>query len=118
MWFSVILLFIAASFSAFLSFSYYKKAKNTNNDEQQRASDKTGSIALLVLAIAITAGNIFYCIPQAINFEPVKVTSSNRKEKCGWCGKMTPEDEMQGDLCEDCQNDAFGKDGWYHDIKD
>ena len=34
------------------------------------------------------------------------------------CGDRVPEDDMRGSWCKDCQNDAFGDDGWYNEIKD
>ena len=38
------------------------------------------------------------------------------KKKCSLCGKYVSADDMRGNWCKDCQNDAFGKDGWYYDM--
>ena len=46
-----------------------------------------------------------------------KSSGANYKT-CAMCGDRVPEDDMRGNWCKDCQNDAFGKDGWYYDIKD
>ncbi|MBR3961271.1 MAG: hypothetical protein IKK13_03555 [Clostridia bacterium] len=41
-------------------------------------------------------------------------SSSSNKVKCSWCGKMVSKSNMQGNMCKDCQKNAFGKDGWYN----
>ena len=46
-----------------------------------------------------------------------KPTKTNYKN-CAMCGDRVPEDDMRGKWCKDCQNDAFGEDGWYNKIKD
>ena len=46
-----------------------------------------------------------------------KSNDTNYKE-CSMCGDRVPEDDMRGKWCKDCQNDAFGEDGWYNKIKD
>lgn len=38
-------------------------------------------------------------------------------KECSMCGDRVPEDDMRGKWCKDCQNDAFGDDGWYYKIK-
>lgn len=46
-----------------------------------------------------------------------KPTKTNYKT-CSNCGDRVPEYDMRGKWCKDCQNDAFGEDGWYYDIQD
>lgn len=48
----------------------------------------------------------------------VGTPSETKYKKCSMCGDRVPEDDMRGKWCKDCQNDAFGDDGWYYQIKD
>ena len=125
MWSLVVLIFIVAIFEAFLSFSCFKKSKDTNNNEKLRTSYKRVSVMTLVLAIVFIGANIFYFIPESIEYDNANIissnqniSSSNKKEKCAWCGKKVSKDDMRGKWCKDCQKNAFGKDGWYYDLKD
>lgn len=45
-------------------------------------------------------------------------SSSTRYGTCAMCGDKVPESEMIGQWCTDCNNNAFGEDGWYDKIKD
>lgn len=42
---------------------------------------------------------------------PTQSNSGSKKEKCAWCGKYA---ELTGKFCDDCNENAFGKDGWYN----
>ena len=116
MWGIVIFSLILAVIFIIVSVVGFKFARDTELDEITRKNNKRLATFYLLLASCAIIFNIFYGIPQAINFEPVHVTNSNQKEKCSMCGKKVSKDDMRGKWCKDCQNDAFGKDGWYYDI--
>ena len=59
-------------------------------------------LVMLLYFGGVSAGNNYYD------------DTNSKKEKCAWCGRMVPKSEMQGNWCDDCQEDAFGKDGWYN----
>ncbi len=73
--------------------------------------------------IILTASVILMCytIVNTVGWGGYKSNNNSSKtnyETCAMCGDRVPEDDMRGKWCKDCQNDAFGEDGWYNKIKD
>lgn len=117
MWPITIFLIVCCVFMGIGSILNLVQSKKETNEEK-RKNQKCAGWLFLVLTLVLACYIVFTVIPQAIDFEPIHSASSNRKEKCSMCGKMVSQDDMRGKWCKDCQNDAFGDDGWYYDIKD
>lgn len=117
MWPITIFLIICCFLMGICSITNLVSSKK-ETDEQKKKNQKRAGWFFMVITLGFACYIIFTVIPQTIDFEPVHITSSNQKEKCAMCGKMVSEDDMRGKWCKDCQNDAFGEDGWYDKIKD
>ena len=98
----------------FIGVICFYNAKKGN--ETEKKNNKSKGVVSIVLALVFLCVNLFYMIPTARDFVaiPSYQSTSSKKEKCAWCGKMVNEKDMRGKWCKDCQNDAFGKDGWYN----
>ena len=70
-----------------------------------------GIILLLSIVLGYQAITMTNKSDQDRNYS----NSTSQKGKCAWCGKYA---ELTGDFCDNCNENAFGKDGWYHDIAD
>lgn len=66
-------------------------------------------IALILSFVAWLIGVTFFGWNDNAN-----KSSKTNYETCAMCGDRVPEDDMRGKWCKDCQNDAFGEDGWYN----
>ena len=60
-------------------------------------------LTVAVVVLALRSDWIFYS-HHSSDDRPVK-------EKCSWCGKY---DELTNGWCDNCRENAFGKDGWYN----
>ena len=81
------------------------------NDSPKGCLMVVGGIIILTL-ICWGIGSLFGASDN------VGKSSKTNYETCAMCGDRVPEDDMRGKWCKDCQNDAFGDDGWYYDIED
>ena len=71
------------------------------------AQDIISFIIQLILTIVI----IVVAMGTEWNFHSYYGEKKPVKEKCSWCGQY---DELTNGWCDDCREDAFGKDGWYN----
>ena len=94
----------------FLAISWAKAWPESNNIH----SLKIVSTIVSILSTIILCSFIVAVIVSGFNTQ----NDDTKMVKCSWCGKVVPEYKMEGNWCKDCQNKAFGEDGWYNDIKD
>ena len=71
----------------------------------------------LIILIAIIGILVALIIYSDANADKSSNTKTNYK-RCSFCGDRVPEYDMIGGWCEDCNENAFGEDGWYNKIKD
>ena len=93
--------------------------KNSSSSNMPANTKKPNIILIYFITLVIIAVGAWFIGTTFFggNRSGDKSTKTNY-EKCSMCGDKVPEDDMRGKWCKDCQNDAFGKDGWYYDMKD
>ena len=123
----IIILIVLALLPICLFLSAYK-IKKKNYDAFVKYKDYLGvswntklssafNAVLKPLGILLIVGILIVGI-SAISRSCSNALSSVEKKRCGWCGKEVYEYNMSGIWCNDCQEKAFGEDGWYDKIKD
>lgn len=111
----VVALFIIAAICGFFAFCFYC-AIDENKSKAELARIKLYRNLFIATTIFVLIGAIITLVINAnTTYEPSNHNiNGSAREKCSWCGKMVDADDMKGNWCKDCQNDAFGKDGWYN----
>ena len=74
---------------------------------------KSGSaydVGLFLVQLVLTVAIVFLSVGSEWVFHSSGSGSSD-KGTCAWCGKY---EELTGKFCDDCNEKAFGKDGWYN----
>jgi hypothetical protein len=98
----------------FDTFIKYKDYLGINWNTELSGSFKA---ILKPIGILLVVGILIIGI-SALSKSCSNTSSPIEKERCGWCGKEVYKYKMRGEWCEDCQEKAFGEDGWYDKIKD
>ena len=111
----VVFEYICVVILAIAAVACFIRAKKETDQAQKKIGKVMGFITI-ILCVGIFCMATFWLAPMAEDFDrnPVRPSTSTKKEKCAWCGRMVPKSEMQGNWCDDCQDDAFGKNGWYN----
>lgn len=88
------------------------------SDEKNNAKTvKKRGLLTLFSTIVLIISLIMFAYIAEYGSRNVGKPQETKYEKCSMCGDKVPEDDMRGKWCKDCQNDAFGDDGWYDKIK-
>ena len=77
---------------------------------------KTVVIVIEIILCVLVA--VFAFSRDFVDYHATDYRDHSPKVKCAMCGKKVRQKQMIGKWCEDCNEDAFGEDGWYDDIKD
>lgn len=124
----LIIILIVFALIPIISFLCAHKIKKKNYDTFIKYKDYLGinwntefssafKVALKPIGILLIVCILIIGI-SAISKSCSNTPSPVEKERCGWCGKEVYEYNMRGKWCKDCQEKAFGEDGWYDKIKD
>ena len=87
-----------------------------------KTKNKAGAFmvtGLVILLLGLFGFNLIFNLTNGSSKSDYEDTYSKvTYKKCAWCGDMVRESDMTGKWCDDCNEAAFGNDGWYHEIKD
>lgn len=117
-----ILAYVLGAITLFISFCLWVSRKEL---AEKKGDYYARTIAFFLIGIISISVGIYFSVNPVnkndFSYDDTPTYNSQTKtkyKKCALCGDRVPEDDMRGKWCKDCQNDAFGEDGWYYDIQD